>query len=182
MLVVGFSERRVDPIAVVAAVVLAMAVVVSLASGGSALPLKLRRAVVSGTLGIACPASVLVRRPLLSSLADLLTEVWPRSERLTRPLRGPLARRKALIATAIVGVTALVDAAAQVALALIVSTTTFVAVTGLTRSAVFAIGLEVCGLYLRRRSSGGRPAVVEAGTPGESGEHPPAHSFVRRQS
>ncbi len=167
MLAVGLTERRIDPIPVAAAVVLGAALVISLASGGSALPLKLRRAAVTGSLGVACLISVLVGRPLLSVALDMLCDTWPKAERFVRSLRGADARREATVATAIIGVTSLCDAAAQVALALSVSTATFLGLTGLTRLAVFSIGLGVCALYLRgaarrqpsRAGSGADPSV-----------------------
>jgi len=181
MLAVGLWERRVDSIALLAAVVLAIALVISLASGGSALPLKLRRAVVSGTVGIACLASVIARRPLLGPAFDLIADLWPQSKRLAHTLRAPSVRQKTLMATAIIGVTALVDAAAQVALALTVSTATFLAVTGLTRLGVFAVGVGVCGVYLRG-SSGARLPAEEGDQASCLSEHPPAHPAIGRET
>jgi hypothetical protein len=67
-LLTGLRRRRLDPLALALAIALTAAVVVSLATGGSVLPLKLRRALIMGSLGIACVASVLLRRPLLPAL------------------------------------------------------------------------------------------------------------------
>jgi len=150
VLAIGFSKRRVDPIALVAAVVLGVALVVSIAMGGSALPLKLRRAVVTGSLGIACLGSLVVRRPLLPAAIAILARAWPRSRRLTGFLDEGTARQRAFTLTAIIGVTLLGDAAAQIALALSVSTTTFVGTSRLARTAIFAVGLALCGVYVRR--------------------------------
>ena len=149
MLAIGLRRRRVHPLVLVWAIVLAVAVLVSIALGGSVLPLKLRRAVITGSLGLAFLGSVLARRPLLPVVMDRLARAWPRTERLTRLLGGQAAPRRALVLTAIVGVTLLADATAQVTLALTVSTAAFLAASRLARMAVFAVGLGGCASYLR---------------------------------
>jgi hypothetical protein len=156
----------VHPLVLVWAIVLAIAVLVSIAFGGSVLPLKLRRAVITGSLGLAFLGSVLVRRPLLPVVMDGLARAWPRTERLTRLLGGRTAHRQALVLTAIVGVTLLADATAQVTLALTVSTAAFLAASRLARIAVFAVGLAGCASYLRWLSSrepGARAASLGPG-------------------
>jgi hypothetical protein len=168
MLAIGLPRRRVHPLAVVWALVLAVAVVVSIASGGSVLPLKLRRAVITGSLGLAFLGSVLVRRPLLPVAMDGLARAWPRTERLARLLGGQTAPRRAIVLTAIVGVTLLADATAQVTLALTVSTAVFLAASRLARVAVFAVGLGGCAFYLRwpgSRESGRAASRGPEGTP-----------------
>jgi hypothetical protein len=171
MLAVGLWERRIDPIAVGASIVLGVAFAISIATGGSALPLELRRAVVSGSVGLACLISVLVRRPLLPAAIDLLERAWPRSQRVTRAIGGRASAQQMMVVTAIVAVICLCDAAAQVTLALTVSTATFVAVTGLTRLGVFAAGLGVCVLYLRRAPTA-HAASGSARAPAETRECP----------
>ncbi len=146
---IGLRKRRVDPIALIAAIVLLVAVLVSVAAGGSVLPLKLRRAVVTGSLGIACLGSLLVGRPLLPAAMDWLARAWPRTERLTRVLGGRASRRQTIVLTAIIGVTLLGDATAQVTLALSVSTAAFLGASRLARMAIFTVGLGACALYLR---------------------------------
>ncbi|HUO74077.1 MAG TPA: VC0807 family protein [Solirubrobacteraceae bacterium] len=160
VLAVGVRRGRVDPIAVVAAIVLGVALIVSIAMGGSALPLKLRRSVVTGSIGIACLVSVVIGRPLLPFVLDLLRRSLPQSKRLAEIVGADSAlRRKWLVLTAIIGVTLLCDAAAQLTLALTVSTDAFVGTSRLARTGLFALGIAVCALYLRRTS--GRPAPVE---------------------
>jgi len=149
VLAIGLRKRRLDPIALIAAIVLLVAVLVSVAVGGSVLPLKLRRAVVTGSLGIACLGSLLVGRPLLPAAMDWLARVWPRTERLTRVLGGRASRRQTIVLTAIIGVTLLADATAQVTLALSVSTAAFLGASRLARMAIFTVGLGACALYLR---------------------------------
>jgi hypothetical protein len=170
-LAVGLRQRRVDPIALAAAIVLAVALAISLAAGGSALPLKLRRAVVTGSIGIACLCSVFVRRPLLPAAVGLMARAWPQAKVLTRVLTARAFRQRATALTAIIGITLVADAAAQVTLAFSVSTATFVGVSRLARTAIFALGLGACALCLRTPSSGHSESdrAEAVAVPGSSG-------------
>ncbi len=149
-LAAGVRQGRVNPIIVATVIVLAIALAVTVASGGSALPLKLRKAVITGSLGLACLISVAIDRPLLPALLELLARGAPRtaSGRL-QALRATVSERQATGMTVIVGLTLLTDAAIQITLSFAVSTTVFVAVSGLARLAVVAVGLTACGLYWR---------------------------------
>jgi hypothetical protein len=148
----GFSQRRLDPIALAAALVLLAALAVSIADGGSAMPLKLRRGLVTGTLGCACLASVVAGRPLLPQAIRLVGYAWPQSQRLHRILAPYSGGGSAAVLTAIVGVTLLVDAIAQVTLALTVSTAVFLLTAKLARTAIFAAGIAACWRYTSARS------------------------------
>jgi hypothetical protein len=161
-LALGARQRRVDPIALGAAIVLGAALAIALASGGGSMVLKLRRSAVTGSLGVACLGSVALRRPLLPIVVGVLTRSLPRSQRFTGVIRELEGREEMSVLTAIIGVAALCDAAAQAALAFSVSTTTFVAVAGLVRLAVFAVGLTICGVYLRSTSRRSRLAGERA--------------------
>jgi hypothetical protein len=161
MLAIGLPRRQVHPLVLLWALVFAVAILVSIASGGSVLPLKLRRAVITGSLGLAFLGSVLVRRPLMPIAMERLARAWPRTERLNSLLGGQTAPRRAIVLTAILGVTLLADATAQVTLALTVSTAVFLAASRLARVAVFAVGLGGCAYYVRwlgSRESGDRAA------------------------
>lgn len=159
VLAIGLRRHRVEPMALVLAVVLAAAVVVSLAAGGTVLPLKLRRAVITGSLGIACLASVAARRPLLPAAVDWLVRVWPRAERLARVLGAAAVRRAPVALTLIVGLTLLADATAQVALSLTVSTAAFLGTSRLARIAIFATGIAASALYVRHAAARDKSAV-----------------------
>lgn len=168
----GRQGRNPHPVALAAAVVFGVAALVSLASGGSALPLKLRRGLITGPLGVACLVSVAIRRPLLPPLLGLVARGLPRaiSVRIGE-LRASLTGRTALVLTAIVGLTLLADAAVQVTLALAVSTTVFVSTDGLARLAVAAVGVGACALYLRSQRSD-RPPPPQEGEADGSGLAP----------
>src|ERR1700733_12364743 len=165
VLAMGLRKRAVDPIVLVVAIVLATAVLVSIASGDSTLPLKLRRAVITGSLGVACIGSVLVRRPLLPVVADRVARTWPRDERIPLAFGRRASPRQTLILTTIVGVTLLADATAQITLALSVSTAAFLGASRLARLAISAVGLGAGALYLRwvAAPSENVPAATEAG-------------------
>src|ERR1700733_6698423 len=70
LLVVAIVRRRVDPIAVVSVLTVAIALAAYALTGGDALALKLRRGAVTGTLGIAALASIALGRPLLVLVAE----------------------------------------------------------------------------------------------------------------
>ncbi len=160
----GLLRRRVSPIAVIAAVVVGSALVITAVTGGSALPLKLRRASVTGPLGIACLVSVAIRRPLLPALVELVaSSVPPRAAARVDGLRRAIAENRASVLTAIVGITLLADAVAQVTLALTVSTTVFIGTSRLARIVLSAAGLAACGLYLSWADR--RSALPDRGAP-----------------
>jgi hypothetical protein len=159
----GLLRRRLNPIAVIAAVVLGSALVITAVTGGSALPLKLRRASVTGPLGIACLLSVAIHRPLLPALLQLVARSVPaRATGLVDRLHRGIAENRASVLTAIVGITLLADAVAQVTLALTVSTTVFIGTSRLARIILAAAGLTACGVCL---SSAERSALPDRGTP-----------------
>lgn len=162
----GLARGRLDPIALAAAIVLLAALIVSIADGGSAMPLKLRRGLVTGTLGIACLASVIGGRPLLPYAIRLVEYAWPRSARLARAVRPYTVGASAAVLTVIVGVTLLIDAVAQVTLALTVSTAVFLVAAKLARTAIFVTGVGACWWYASRRAmpdADDVPADVEEG-------------------
>jgi hypothetical protein len=63
LLAYGIWRRKIKPVALIALAVFALALVLSIAFGGSALSLELRRAVFPGTVGLACLISLAVHRP-----------------------------------------------------------------------------------------------------------------------
>ena len=77
LLVVGIARRRIDPIAVLSTVTVAIALAAYALTGGDPLALKLRRGAVTGTLGIAALASVALGRPLLLMVAEHTAKLNP---------------------------------------------------------------------------------------------------------
>jgi hypothetical protein len=146
----GLVRRRLDPIAVLCALTVTVALIVYVLSGGDPLAIKLRRGVVTGTIGIAGLASVALGRPLLLLAAERVAKLNPDPEiaaRLTQPDR----RRAVTILTAIVAVTLALDGATQTALALTVPTANFVADSTAARIAVIGVGAVVAIQYFRHQ-------------------------------
>jgi hypothetical protein len=135
---------------------------VTVLSGGSALPLKLHAAAETGAVGVACLVSVAFRRPLLLLALRVLARgrrrgAWRRA--FAEPALGPTFS----VVTVLVGVALLVEAASQVALALVLPTLVFVAVSLPAR---FAIYSGEAGLFLASRTRGAQSAwAVLTGSP-----------------
>jgi hypothetical protein len=152
LLVVGIARRRLEPVAVVATVTVAIALAAYALTGGDPLALKLQRGAVTGTLGIVALASVALGRPLLLVLAERIAKLNPeRRAEIQARLADPDRRRAMTILTAIVGLTFTLDGASQTALALTVPTRTFVTDSTATRIVVLGTGLLVTVWYLRHQ-------------------------------
>ncbi len=151
-------RRRVDPIGVVAAVVLGLSVAVSLFSGGGSLPLKSSEAIFSGVLGLACLVSVAIGRPL-----HLLVV----KGRIKEPLP-PTAVHTSRVVTLIMGGAFLLHSAVHMVFALTLSTGSFLIVSRLVGYAVIAVGLSVVYWYMRVKK---RRIGVGGVTAGETEAH-----------
>lgn len=77
LVVVGIARRRIEPVAVVATVTVAIALAAFALTGGDPIALKLQRGAVTGTLGIAALASVALGCPLLLVLAEQIRKLNP---------------------------------------------------------------------------------------------------------
>jgi hypothetical protein len=144
-------RRRLDPIGMLAIAGFAVGIVL-LALTGSAFALKVREPVLAGGIGVACLASMLIRRPLA-----LL--VLPRS----RPWIPGMTRRSAAYwVTGIWGVILAADAAVVLLLAVVLPTRTFLAVHQPIALAFLALGIGC--LIWRKRS--GRAAQPDEGAAG----------------
>ena len=126
-----------------------LALVVTVLSGGSALPLELRAGAETGAIGLACLVSVVLRQPLLLlGLRLLARRNGRRSGRWPGASAPPRMRHTFSVLTVLVGVGFLIEAASQVALALVLPTLVFVAVSLPVRFAIYGSG---AGLYLAFR-------------------------------
>jgi hypothetical protein len=151
LLVVGIARRRVDPIALLSATTVMIALAAYAITGGDPLALKLRRGAVTGTLGVAALASVALGRPLLLMVAENVAKLNPDRPELAARLADPERRRVVTMLTAIVGATLAIDGASQIVLALTVPTGMFVADSTGARIAVFGTGLVITTYYLRNQ-------------------------------
>lgn len=144
-------QRRIEPVGAIAVAGFGIALLVTIASGGTALPLELHRALFPGAVGLACLISLAARRPLLSIAKSKFAHVKPEAAPATRPEPDtPGAHHALAVLTAIIGVTLSADAAAQIILAFTVSTSTFGVVSHVAAWVIIAPGLAACGLYLHR--------------------------------
>jgi hypothetical protein len=145
---VGILHRRLDRLALVAAAVFGLALVLSIAFGGSALPLELRRSVFPGVVGLACLISLAVRQPLLLALAKRFPRPDP-PPGTDDVLDRPGSRQALTVLTAIAGVFGIADAVAQVVLALTMSTEKFVVAARVASYVIIGGGLLVAATYMR---------------------------------
>lgn len=107
-------RRRIEPVAASAAALAAIAVLLTIALGGSPLPLELHHAVFPGAVGLACLISLAARRPLLSiALARLATGGREAAVKGRSKLDALAAHRALAPLTAIIGVTLLTDAGSR---------------------------------------------------------------------
>lgn len=148
LVAIGIRHRRVDRIALAAAVVFGIALAASIAFSGSALPLELRRSVFPGVVGLACLISLVLRRPLLLEAAKRMPrpDQPPDTENV---LDRPGSVQALTVLTAIAGVTGLADAIAQVVLALTLSTGKFVVAARVASWVIVGGGLLVAVTYVR---------------------------------
>lgn len=164
LVAVGIVRRRVDPIGVLSGLTVTVALAVYVLSGGDPLAIKLRRGVVTGTLGIGGLASVALGRPLLLLAAEKVAGLNPDPETAAR-LAQPDRRRAVTILTAIIAITLMVDGATQIALALTVPTASFVPDSTAARIAVIGTGAVVAIQYFRhqkKRRDSGLPSPAHA--------------------
>ncbi len=145
---VGILHRELDRIALVAAVVFGIALAASIAFGGSALPLELRRSVFPGVVGLACLISLALRQPLLLVLAKRVPRPDP-PPGTENVLDRPGSREALTVLTAIAGVTGIADAIAQVVLALTLSTGKFVVAARVASYVIVGGGVLVAATYMR---------------------------------
>ena len=149
LIVVGITRRRIDPIAVLSATTVMLALAAYAITGGDPLAIKLRRGAVTATIGIAALASVALGRPLLLLVAENVAKLNSDRPEMAARLADPDRRRVVTILTAIIGVTFAIDGASQIALALTVPTTSFVADSTGARIAVLGTGAVGTIQYLR---------------------------------
>jgi hypothetical protein len=151
LLVIGLGRRRVDPIAVLSVGTVLIALAVYALTGGDPLAIKLRRGAVTGTIGVAGLASVALGRPLLLLVAQNVAKLNPDRPELAARFAQPDRRRMVTMLTAIIGATFAIDGASQIALALTVPTSMFVADSTGARIAVLGTGAIVTIQYLRHQ-------------------------------
>ncbi|HWD04913.1 MAG TPA: VC0807 family protein [Amycolatopsis sp.] len=135
-------RRRVDPIGVVAVVGFVVMLTVFWLTGGNELVLKLQEAVFTGPVGLVVLGSALIGKPLLL-VVHRFTGHDPAA-------LAPQQRKALTVLTAMIGAGLAVHAGVLLALALSMSTTTFVAVGRPIGWAVIAVGALAVFAYRNR--------------------------------
>jgi hypothetical protein len=143
-LVAAAWRRQLRVLGLLTVVGLGAALVATVISGGSSLPLKLYRPLFTGAAGLAMIVSVALGRPLLVPALCALAGRMP---------VGSVPRRTATVVTAIVGVAFLVEAAVTVLLALSLPTGAFLIASRVVRFAIIGGALAVTGAAVRSRST-----------------------------
>ncbi len=149
LLVVGIARRRIEPVAVLSAATVFIALAAYAITGGDPVAIKLRRGAATGAIGLTALISVALARPLLLLVAQNVAKVNPNRPELAARLAEPHRRRMLTILTAIIGATFVIDGASQIILALTVPTGRFVADSTGARIAVLGTGAVITMQYLR---------------------------------
>ena len=150
VLIYALRRRQVEPLGASVATLAGVALLLTIALGGSPLPLELHRAVFPAAVGLACLISLVVRRPLLSIAAARLAARTRDAAAERRPGLGAAISRGTLSTLiGVIGITLLTDAAAQITLALTVSPSTFGVVAPLAGHLIVGLGLAISVVYLR---------------------------------
>ncbi|MBV9338880.1 MAG: hypothetical protein JO243_23575 [Solirubrobacterales bacterium] len=166
--------KKFQPIPLVPLIVFGIALLITLLSGGSTLPLKLRRGFLTGGIGIACLVSLAIRRPLLEVLLPFFVRLRRIPERQARLLIDTDVGQRLLVGiTALIGIVCTVDATLQVVLAFTVSTSTFLVASKIARYPLIAIGMFVGWIYARRS---GIVAELRSAQQSRSTPEPPPRS------
>jgi hypothetical protein len=168
LLVVGVARWRIEPVAVLSAATVLIALAAYAITGGDPVAIKLRRGAVTGAIGAAALISVALGRPLLLLVAQNAAKLNPDRPELAARLAEPRRRRMLTMLTVIIGTTFAIDGASQIALALTVPTGSFVADSTAARIAVLGSGAVITIQYFRdqRKRLEGPPR----GTVGSGGD------------
>jgi hypothetical protein len=167
-------RRRIEPVGATAFAGFGIALLLTIALGGSSLPLELHRALFPGAVGLACLISLAARRPLLEIAKSKLAKDRPEATAQARSQLDTSDAHHALaVLTAIIGVTMSADAAAQITLAFTVSPATFGVAAHIAAWAIIGVGLAVCVLYLRWTARRHRDRVGPPGPESTPGSHAP---------
>jgi hypothetical protein len=167
-------RRRIEPLGATAIAGFGIALLLTIALGGSSLPLELHRALFPGAVGLACLISLAARRPLLEIAKSKLAKERPEATVEDRShLDASDAHHGLAVLTAVIGVTMSADAAAQITLALAVSPATFGVAAHIAAWVIIGVGVAVCVLYLRWTPRRHRDRMRPPGPESTPGPHSP---------
>jgi hypothetical protein len=155
-------RRRLDPIGVVSVVSFGVGVLISWASGGSALALELQDPELTGLIGLVFLGSVAIGKPLHPVILRWLGRSNPHYIEVANRAQG----RTSAVTTTVLGLTLLAHAVAVAVLALTQTTSTFVALQHPVGLPIFVAGVGSLYLYHHRLQARQRTAA-RAGQPAD---------------
>ena len=173
-------RRRLDPIGTIALVSIAAGLVAMGLLHGSEVMLKMRESVVTGLFGVICLVTLAVPvKPAMFVMGRALTGASDRQRvaEFDDLWDVPEARRVFVVLTAVWGVALVAEAAVRAALALTLSTGTFLAVTPIVNWAVLGSLIYFTIAYVRARrrdAPGGAGGLDVAGAVVMAVTEPPA--------
>lgn len=136
-------QRKIDWIGIFGIIGFGMALAVSILSGGSSLPLKLYRPIITGIIGLVLLCSVVVRKPLMGIIIKRFAPDG--RERFNRP--GSL--KKFTYITLFLGIIFVLDAAVHIIMALTLSTVEYLSMSRVVTIAGIAV-LVLVRMYFTR--------------------------------
>lgn len=140
-------KHRIDWIGVLSFLGFTMALLATLLSGGSSLPLMLYHPIVTGTLGMAFVVSAILRKPLLLTLLKLM-----KPDKLER-LEAPSFLKKITVSSALIGLLLISDAVAHIVMALTLPTGTFLVTSKFVTLGILAILVSIKWVVGRAKSN-----------------------------
>jgi hypothetical protein len=149
------ARRKLSPLGVVSVISFGIGVLISWASGGSAVALELQDPELTGLIGIACLASVAVGHPL----HPIILRMLGRGNARYSDIANRVKHKTSMITTAILGLTLSAHAAAITILALTQTTSTFVALQHVVGLPPVAVGLASAYFYVTRQQARQRAAA-----------------------
>lgn len=159
------ARRRSGRAALLIAVGFALALAVTVVSGGSSLPFKLYRPATTGLLGLSCLISVALHRPLLLYVLRSAARRYPQARLALAQAQTPHGQAKLRRATVGIGLLFLAEAAITTVLALSLSTGAFLLASRAARLIGIAAGAGILS-YFARRSTPTARAVAPSQTVG----------------
>ena len=154
-LITSLWRRRLNTMGMLGLAAYGIALGISIFTGAGSLPLKLHHAVVGGLVGLVFLGSVAIRKPILLIIARRVANNSRQRAAINRRLEGPGVRQTMTRLTQYIGIVALVDAVIQTALALSLSTSSFLIATVIVHIGVVigAVALALLVVSLRMRNT-----------------------------
>jgi hypothetical protein len=160
-------RRKLSVLGVVSVALFAVGVLISWASGGSALAEELQDPVIFGLFGIACLVSVAVGRPLHQVI---LRAMGRSNARYTEVADRAVASGTSMVSTLIIGLAFLGHAVAVAVLAFTQSTSTFLALQNPVGLPFLGLGIAGLFIYATRQQARQRAAAASPSPAGDGGD------------